>query len=895
VVQDPQDAPPPRAARAHTWRRYLRFFGPRGVADLDDELRFHIEMRVQDFMARGMTETEARAATARRLGDLATARTACVTIANRRDRRMTRALILDALLQDLRFAGRTLRRQKGWTAVAVVTLALGIGANSAMFSVVNHLLLNPLSYPHPDRVVTVFQEPSEGGSKGSVTVMVTPMERHVAAWRENARSFEAIEPYYTTDVTLERDGAKPVIAHAAEILPSFLKFAGQQPVVGRLFSDDEVKSRAPVVAIGEGMWRREYGSDPTAVGKPLHVNGKVYTIVGVVPAALELPRTVSGNADLWLPFDLAPKEDHGAFTVGRLREGVTLDVAQKELDRIYADTERNAKRTVNYHAKLARPKDLLSFKDSLILLTVAVGLVLLIACANVAHLLLARASTRQREMAIRAALGAGTRRLFRQLLTESFLLSLAGCVGGLAVGWAGLHLLVASRPDNLDDLAAARMDGFTLLITVGLSVLAAVIFGTIGAVQASRHSTHDTLKAGSLATSAGRSHGRVRAMLVVTEMALCTMLLVGAALLMRSVIKLQTKDPGFVARGLYAVDVNLPTDRYSNDAAKSAFYQDLRARLQALPGVQAISVAAAAPSSTAMMIGSLQVEGEADPPLGATSFIRFNGIDPNYFSMLQLRLVEGTTFTDTSSAANQVVINEGLAKKRFAGQSPLGKRLRIVYAGKGDWRTIVGVARDASTEGLLAESSEPMLYSPGAGFFRPTYLVKTTSSDAAVVQRLSTVAASIDPHLPPSRITNVEDAMLKTIARPRFTMLLLLVFTTVAVGLAAIGLYGVLAYTVAQRTREIGIRMALGASRRSVARSVMAQGLALAGVGTIIGLAAARASVKLIGSMLYGVEQSDVVAFTGGAILVILITLLACLVPVRRAVAVDPVIAMRSD
>ena len=894
MAQDPQDAPPPRFERARTWRRYLRFFGPRSVDDLDDELRFHIEMRVQDFMARGMTEAEARAATAHRLGDLANARTTCVTIATRRDRRMTRALLFDALLQDLRFAGRTLRRQKGWTAVAVLTLALGIGANSAMFSVVNHLLLNPLSYPHPDRVVSMFQEPSEGGSKGSMTVLITPMERHVAAWRENARSFESIEPYYTTDVTLERDGAKPVIAHAAEILPSFVSFAGKRPVIGRVFSADEVKSRAQVLAIGEGLWRREYGSDPATIGKTIHVNGKVYTIVGVLPASLELPRTMNGNADLYMPFDLAPQEDHGAFTVGRLREGVSLDAAQKELDRIYADVERTAKRTVSYHAKLARPKDMLSFKDSLILLTVAVGLVLLIACANVAHLLLARASTRQREMAIRAALGAGTKRLFRQLLTESFLLSLAGCLGGLLVGWAGLRLLIASRPENLEDLGAARMDGFTLLVTVGLTVLAAIIFGTIGAVQASRHSTHDTLKAGSTATSAARGHGRIRSLLVVTEMALCTMLLVGAALLMRSVIKLQTKDPGFVAKGLYAIDVNLPDDRYKTSAAKAAFYQTLRERLRALPGVQDLSVAAAAPGSTAMMIGALQVEGEEDPPLGTTSFIRFNGIDPTYFSMLQLRLVEGTTFTDTSAAANQVIINEGLARKRFAGQSPLGKRLRIVYAGKGDWRTIVGVARDASTEGLLAESSEPMLYSAGAGFFRPTYVVKATG-DASVVQRLTSVAGGIDPHLPPSRITNVEDAMLKTIARPRFTMLLLLVFTAVAVGLAAIGLYGVLAYTVAQRTREIGIRMALGASRHSVARSVMAQGLVLAGIGAIIGLAGARASVKMIGSMLYGVEQSDVVAFAGGAALVILITVLACLVPVRRAVAVDPVIAMRSD
>ena len=891
---DPQDAPPPRAERARTGRRYLRFFGPRSVEDLDDELRFHIEMRVHDFMARGMSESDARAATARRLGDIAAARGACVTIATRRDRKMTRALVLDALLQDLRFAGRTLRRQKGWTAVAVLTLALGIGANSAMFSVVNHLILNPIPYPHADRVVSVFQEPSSGGAKGSMTVVITPMERHVAGWRENARSFDDIEPYYTTDVTLERAGAKPTVAHVGEVLPSFLAFAGQRPILGRMFSDDEVKSRAPVVLLSEGPWRREYGSATDVIGKSIRVNGKVETIIGVLPASLELPRTLNGNVDLWMPFDLYPKEDHGAFTIARLREGVSLDAGQRELDRIYVDVERAAKRTVNYKAKLSRPKDMLSFKDSLILLSFAVGLVLLIACANVAHLLLARASTREREMAIRAALGAGRRRLFRQLLTESVLLSLAGCLGGLAIGWAGLRLLIAARPENLADLAAARMDGLTLLVTIGLSILAAIAFGTIGAVQAARHSTHETLKSGATSASATRAHGRARSFLVITEMALCTMLLIGAALLMRSVMQLQTKDPGFVAKGLYAIDITLPEDRYDNDAAKAAFYAQLRSRVGVLPGIEDMSVAAAAPSQTAMMIGALQVEGEQDPPAGTTSFIRFNGVDANYFRMLQLRLVEGTTFTDTSAAAHQVLINEGLAKKKFAGQSPLGKRIRIVYNGKGDWMTIVGVVHDAATEGLLAETSEPMLYTAGNSFFRPTFIVKATS-EASVLQRLAGVASSIDEHLPPSRITNIEDAMMKTIERPRFTMLLLLVFTMVAVGLAAIGLYGVLAYTVAQRTREIGIRIALGASRGTVARSVMRQGLVLAGLGGVLGLIGARAGVKLLGSMLYGVQQTDAIAYSGGVALLIVITVMACLVPMRRALAVDPLIAMRSD
>ena len=548
---------------------------------------------------------------------------------------------------------------------------------------------------------------------------------------------------------------------------------------------------------------------------------------------------------------------------------------------------------MQYATKLVAPAEMVGYQDSLILLAVAVALVLLIACANVAHLLLARASTRQREMAIRAALGAGTERLFRQLLTESLLLSIAGCMGGLAVGWMGLRLLVSARPESLADLAAARIDGKTLLVTLLLSVLTGIAFGLIGAVQASRHSTNDALKAGSLATSLGRSRGRLRSMLVVTEMALCTMLLVGAALLLRSVMHLQTRDPGFAPQGLYSLQLALPDDRYKSPTSKAAFFAELGTRTRALPGVLGASVASAAPPGTGFLIGVLQLEGQPDPEAGATSFIAYNGVEAEYFRLLGIRMVEGTTFTDTTEKAAQVIVNQGMARKYWPGRSALGQRLRVSFNGKGDWKTIVGVAADAFTGGLTQENSRPMLYTP-AGFFR-TAIVVRSAGDATFIASLGKIVSQIDPRLPPPQLTSIEDAMLRTIAKPRFTMFLLLVFTVVAVGLAAIGLYGVLAYSVAQRTREIGIRMALGASRRGVARSVMSQGLMLAGIGAIIGLAAARAGVKLIGSMLYGVQQTDPVAFSAGGLLLLVIALTACLVPMRRAVSVDPLIAMRSD
>jgi predicted permease len=438
------------------------------------------------------------------------------------------------------------------------------------------------------------------------------------------------------------------------------------------------------------------------------------------------------------------------------------------------------------------------------------------------------------------------------------------------------------------------MDGSTLLVTALLSIITGIAFGLIGAVQASRHSTHDALKAGSLATSAGRSHGHLRSLLVVTEMALCSMLLVGAMLLLRSVIHLQTLDPGFTAKGLYALDVQLPEERYKTRPARTAFYAELTARARQLPSLTGMTIVAAAPPTTSFLIGALQIEGQPDPPGGTTGFIPYNGVEPEFFRMMGMRILQGTTFTDTTEAAAQVVVNEGMARKYWPGESPLGRKLRVVYNGQGTWKTIVGVASNAFTGGLTGMASQPMLYSPGLRGFRPT-LVLRTSADAKFIPTLGAIVATIDPHLPAPQVRSIEDAMQKSIARPKFTMFLLMIFTIVAVGLAAIGLYGVLAYTVAQRTREIGIRMALGASRRAVARSVMSQGMLLAGIGAVIGLVAARAGAKMIGSMLYGVQQTDPLAFAAGGVLLVVIAALACLVPARRALSIDPLIAMRAD
>jgi putative ABC transport system permease protein len=890
---DPQQTPAPHANRAAVWRRYLRFWGPRAEADVDDELRFHIEMRVRDYMVRGMSEDDARAAVARRLGDLARTRAECVTINTRRQRRMTRAQVIDALVQDARFALRTLGRQKAWTAVAILTLALGIGANTAVFSVVNSLVLHPLAYPHVDRVMMAMQEPTTG-SQTRVRVMITPQPEVVRAWMA-ARSFEGIEPFLTTDVTLEQKGQAPSTVHAAKVLPTFPAFAGQRPLIGRMFTKQEADNKTPVALLSETMWRNRFGGATEVLGQVVAINEESYTIIGVVPRGLRLPRLTQSTTDVWLPLSLT-QNAIGLSVVGRLRPGVDKAIAARDLDTLTARSTADKAAQGRFRARLVAPSEMVSFRESLVMLTVAVGLVLLIACANVAHLLLARGAARQRELAIRTALGAGKPRLFRQLITESLILGVAGCVGGMIVGWLGLHALVRIRPESLEELSAASVDSTALGMTVLLSAITAVGFGIFAAVQAARHSTHESLKAGSLTTSNARHHRRMRSVLVVTEMALSTTLLVGASLLVRSVVHLQTADPGFQPRDLYSVVPNLPETRYQNDTAKKAFYAQLVERARSIPGVDAVTIANGAPPGFNFLVGALQMEGEAPPPAGTTSFIKYNSVAPGFFRTMGMRLVEGAGFTDsTGSGGREIMVNEGFAKKHWPGRTGAGRKVRIVgYDGKGEWSRVVGVVADAATGGLTDQRSDPVLYVPGPDYYAPAVIVRTKPGVDAL-PALRSLVASLDPRLPPPTLTNIEQAMADSAERPRFTMMLLVTFTIVALVLAAVGLYGVMTYTVAQRTREIGIRIALGATRRRIARAVVSQGVLLAATGVLIGLAGAWWATKLLTKMLYGIAPTDPLSFSIGAALLLATAVLACVVPTRRAIRVDPVIAMRAE
>jgi len=893
-VDDPQQTPAPNAQRAATWRRYLRFWGPRAEADVDDELAFHLSMRERDYMARGMSETDARRAATRRLGDLAQARVECIAITSRRERRMTRAQVVDAFVHDLKFAWRTLGRQKGWTAVAVITLALGIGANTAVFSVVNTLLLHPLPYPNADRVAFVYLEPARGNNTG-MSVMVMPGMQVVRAWKENARSFEAFEPYMDEDRSLRTTDGPPASVNVASVLPSFGEFTGTKPTIGRMFTSRDITDGARVALLSEPVWRGRYGSDPGIIGKSIVLDNQPYSVIGVMPVGYRLPQIEGNVSDVWLPLDLR-NDSIGVRMVGRLRPNVTMAAAKRELDAIYARSSGEKTKSVetsDFAVKLTPPSELVSFRQSLLLLSVAVALVLLIACGNVAHLLLAKTAARQRELAIRAAMGASRVRIVRQLLTETLMLAAAGCLGGILVGWLGLRALLAIRPDSLAELAEARMDGTALLVTAGLAALTGIVVGVLGTLQTARFSANDALKAGALSVSQSRRQRRLRSVLVVSEMAVSTVLLVGATLLIRSIVHLQNVDPGFDTSRLYAVQLPLRRE-YPTSEARQAFLAEVTARMRRVSGVEGLTISTAVPPWRSFLIGALQIEGDPLPPAGTTSFVDYNRIEPDYFRFMGIRLIEGSTITDTSKAAGQVVVNAGFARKYWPQGSAVGRRLRVVYNGQGDWKTIVGVVTDALTSGLTGDASRPLMYVAAADAYERAVLVRV-APDADPIPSLRTLVAQADPRLPSVTVTNVESVMQRSIARPRFTMTLLVTFTALALVLAAVGLYGVMAYAVAQQTREIGIRIALGATRSAIASSVLRRGVLMAAAGAVVGALGARWASKLLESMLYGVGRTDPISFTIGVAVLLTTALAACLVPVRRAVAVDPLTSIRAD
>jgi len=665
--------------------------------DVEDEIKLHLVFRAEQLVSAGRSADDAYAEAVRRFGPLHESRARLLDAARHRERHMQRTEWLDDARQDLAFALRTLGRRKGWTAITILTLALGIGATTAVFSVVSSLLLHPLPYPDAGHIVLVDKQTTHANDTG-IDVSITVGSKELLAWRQQAHSFAALEPYATSTMALETAG-EPAELTAASVTPTFAAFAGQRPVLGRNFTEADLRTHDHAALLGESLWRTRYAANPTIIGKSIHLDDSIYTVVGVMPSALRTPDILHREVDVWLPIDLAGDTSNaGGYSVlGRLRSGVSVASARRELNAVLERSPMAGTNPKMFQARVRTPQALVPFRDSLILLTGAVALVLLVACANVAHLVLAMSASRDREMAIRAALGAGRRRLVRQILTESLALAVVGAGAGVFLGWAALKLIVAFRPPALSELSAASLDANALWLAVVLGLASGVVFGLIGALRSARRSPQETLKSAATSASHTRHHERARALLVVSEMAMSAMLLVGATLLVRSVIRLEHVDLGFDPHGLYTVKVALPHSRYPDSIAVGVYERQLVSRVKAIPGVRAASATDVVPGEWRFRIGGLQVQGDAPPPAGATQLIHSSPVSPAYFATMGIRLLEGRIFDDTSATSDQVLVNAGFAHAHWPSGHAVGHRIRIVYNGSGTWMTIVGVVADVAT------------------------------------------------------------------------------------------------------------------------------------------------------------------------------------------------------
>jgi putative ABC transport system permease protein len=814
---------------------------------------------------------------------------------------------MQTLLQDLRYGARTLFKHPGFTLIAIITLALGIGANTAIFSVVNAVLLRPLPYREPERLALVQQHfPKLGWYYGGVSA---PELLDYIAYNE---TFAELAGYdiVSLNLTGEREPQRLSVARVSANLFSLL---GVPPMLGRGFTNEEESvGKSRVVALSERLWRQRFGADPKIVGQTVKLDERPYTVVGVMPARLQFPPTGTAFAEaveLWTPLALtddekqARRRDANFKLIGRLKLGVTLEQAQANMVAVAARIEqqhpdiyqgniRIAATAVSLAGRMAQ-----NVRLALWVLLGAVGLVLLIACANIANLLLARAAARRKEIAVRAALGASARRIVQQSLTESLLLALGGGAVGLLLAVWALDLIIRFGPEDVPRLAEASLDlrvlGFTLLV----SLLTGVLFGLAPALQGARLSLTEALnEAGRGAGAAGHKGARVRSALVMLETALAVMLLIGAGLLLNSFVRLLRVPPGFDPEGVLVARTALPAARYPEAERGKAVYQQVLERIAKLPGVQYASVASTLPLTGEWGIG-FRIEGG-----GENTYYSANGswVSNDYFRAMGIPLLKGRAFTDEdrTEAPPVVVVNETMARRFWPGEEAIGKRIRW-----GGWNpqgglTIVGVAADVKLTSLTADSP-PTVYMPVFQIPRlrrdALFILRTSGDPANLAAALRQAISGVDADLPVYDVQTMKQVVAESVAERRFTMWLLVIFAVAALLLAALGLYGVMSYSVMQRTHELGIRMALGAQVRDVLKLVIKQGMTLALVGVGVGLGAALLLTRLMKTLLFGVSATDPLTFGAIALLLTGVALLACWVPARRATRVDPLVALRGE
>jgi putative ABC transport system permease protein len=801
---------------------------------------------------------------------------------------------MNGLGHDVRYAFRMLVRNPGFTLVAVATLAVGIGVNSAIFSVMEAVLLKPLPVRDPESLAFVWERNTKRESRRNV---VNP--GNFLRWQERNHVFEQLAAFspWNANVT---GGAEPERLDIGAVTGNFFATLGVPAALGRVFTDDDSKPGAPdVVILSDGFWRRRFGADPQAVGQSLIVNDRPQTVVGVLPPGFNLP----AGAQLFAPFTVGPdwRDSRGRWlmTVGRLKPGVAIARAQAEMETIAAGIEKERPDfdtgwsviVAPLHADLVR-----DFKPALLALAGAVGFVLFIACANVANLLLARAVGRERELAIRSSLGAGSGRLVRQLLTESLVLALLGAAAGLVLGRWALDGLLAIVPVDVSSLAGIRLDRTAVLFTLGLSVASALVFGLVPAWHVTRPALARALKEGGTVAGAGRERRRVTNVLVVSEMALALVLLVGAGLLLKSFWRLSHVDPGFDPRHVLTFQVSLPQARYAEPEKQLRFYREALDRLAALPGVEATGAISWGPMGMGSATG-FAVVGQPAPAAGEEPVADVRMVTPGLFAAMGVRLRHGRLIaeTDGPERSKVVVVNEGMADQFWPGEDPIGRKIEMEWGGTFTFE-VVGVVANVHLTSLETKPRST-LYFPVAQLPNDfmTMMVRSKRSAPPSLATVKAAISAVDPNLPVAEARTLEAIVSRSLALPRFLLLLLAVFSTAAILLAAIGLYGVLSYAVGQRRPEVGVRVALGARPGDIRRLILGEGFALAGLGLMIGSIGAIALSRLFSGLLFEVSATDPAAYVGTAAVLGLAAFFAAWLPARRAAKVDPVVALRAE
>jgi predicted permease len=868
------------------------------TADVDEELGFHLDMRVDELVRRGMSPEAARAAALREFGDLDDARRYIGAVDRDIEASQRRSELMRDFLQDAGYALRKLRSAPLFTLTVIVTLALGIGANTAIFSVVNGVILKPLPFPSQERLMRIRFD--QGGGDAS-----TPPD--LTDFRARSKTFESFALYEGAIANLERPNADPIRIVGVRVSANWFSVLRVKPLYGRFFAQGEDVEGAPdVIVLSERIWRREFGADPSIVGKTLQINATPMTVVGIARADRQYPMT----AEVWLPtrFDTRQLSDAGRGArwlsmLGRVKDGVPVDRAIGEVDRIERQMEQLFPEVFRNRRAIAVPLQQFIVGDvrkPLYVILAAVGLVLLVACANVANLMLVRATAREGEMAIRTALGAGRGRLTRQLITESVILSLTGAAAGVLLAKWGMSVLLSMAPDWLPRIATVRIDATTLAVTAAIALVIGVAFGILPAFQVGARDLTSALRAGGRGGLTQHSANRIKRVIVVAEVALAVTLLSGAGLLIRSFQRLVAVDPGFRPEGVLTMKLRLPARAYDDVSKLRQFESTLESRLRELPGVRTAAVSNYAPLDGSSFVLTYTIRGRAPVRPSDEPAANIRLITPDYFTVIGTPMVSGRHFSadDRAGAPQVIMVNRALAQKQFPNENPIGKYIEIGWTRDGvrQGGQIVGVVGDTRDDAMKDEAS-PTVYLPLAQVpvEGVTISVRSAASPTSLVPALRNVVREIDRTIPVFDVKTLEERVRGAVGPERFYATVLGIFAGVALVLAAIGLYGVIAYAVGQRTHELGVRVALGATSRRITGMVIREGLVITVIGAVLGITGAAAASRYLASLLYNVKPSDPMIFGTVTAALLVVSALASYLPARRAAKVDPLMAMRGD